>query len=211
MEKEPWNFQNLDVIVLTEASYETIVAVNDYCRAKGKRFLSTDLHGVFGRVFNDYGDKFDVLDKNGEELQDVIIKSISNDEHGIVELLPPTKHRFEDGDEVIFTKVEGMKLKEGEKHEDPEVKSDNINDTIHKLVTMTPYSFKVGDTRKFTKYESNGIAKQLRTKKVLKFSSFKETMLKGSEELPLEIELAYADFEKMANPQLAHFAFEALN
>jgi hypothetical protein len=35
-------------------------------------------------------------------------------EEAIVELLPHTKHKFEDGDEVLITGVEGMKLKEGE-------------------------------------------------------------------------------------------------
>jgi hypothetical protein len=57
-----------------------------------------------------------VLDKNGEELIDCMIKSISNEEHGLVELLPNAKHKFEDGDEVLFTKVEGMELKEDAKH-----------------------------------------------------------------------------------------------
>ena len=37
-----------------------------------------------------------------------------------------------------------MKLKEGEKHDDPAIKSDSINDTIHKVKTLTPYSFKIG-------------------------------------------------------------------
>ena len=54
-----------------------------------------------------------MLDKNGEELQDVNIKSISNEEEGLVELLPSVKHKFEDGDEVLITQIEGMKLLEG--------------------------------------------------------------------------------------------------
>ena len=52
-----------------------------------------------------------------------------------------------------------MKLKEGMKHDDPEVKSDSINDTIHKVKVLTPYSFTIGDTEKFEAYERNGIAK----------------------------------------------------
>jgi len=62
-----------------------------------------------------------------------------------------------------------MKLKEGEQHDDSLVKSDNINDTIHKVTILTPYSFKIGDTRKFEAYEKNGVAKQLKTKIKLKF------------------------------------------
>jgi molybdopterin/thiamine biosynthesis adenylyltransferase len=114
-EKEPWNFQGIDVFILTEADYKTVVAVNNYCRAKGKKFIYADIKGVFGRVFNDFGEGFEVLDKNGEELQDCMIKSITNEEEAVVTLLDTNKHNLEDGDEIMFTNVEGMKLKEGEK------------------------------------------------------------------------------------------------
>jgi len=89
--------------------------------------------------------------------------------------------------------------------------SDSINNTIHKVKVVNPYCFKIGDTRKYTEYDSNGIGKQLRTKIELKFKPFKEVMLKGNEELPSEMNLAFADFEKIENNQLAHVAFEALD
>ena len=79
-----------------------------------------------------------------------------------------------------------MKLKDGEKHDDPQVKSDSINDTIHKVTVMTPYSFKIGDTRKFEKYERNGIAKQLKTKIQMKFKSYEESIMKAGDELPFD-------------------------
>ncbi len=107
--------------------------INEYCRKTGKKFISADSYGPFGRIFNDFGDKFEILDKNGEELQEVMIKSISNEEKGLIELLPITKHKFEDGDEIILTEVKGMPLLEGQTHEDPTVTSTSINDTIHKV------------------------------------------------------------------------------
>lgn len=67
-EQEPWNFHLKDVIVLTESDYETVIAVNDYCHKKGIKFMAADAYGVYGRLFNDFGDKFEVFDKNGEEL-----------------------------------------------------------------------------------------------------------------------------------------------
>ena len=103
LEKEPWNFEQYDLIILTEASNEVIIFLNEFCRKRGKKFLVADTYGVFARVFNDFGDKFEILDKNGEDLQDVMIKSLSNEEQGIVELLPNLKHKFEDGDEVLIT------------------------------------------------------------------------------------------------------------
>lgn len=108
LEQEPWNFQHYDVVILTEADYETIIAVNEYCHAKAKKFISCDAVGVFGRVFNDFGPSFEVMDKNGEELVDVMIKSISREEEGVVELIETVKHKFEDGDEVLFSEVKGM-------------------------------------------------------------------------------------------------------
>jgi hypothetical protein len=43
------------------------------------------------------------------------------------------------------------------------------------------------------------------------FKPFGETMLKGEEDLPSDMNLAVADFEKMANNLLSHIAFEALD
>jgi hypothetical protein len=160
-----------EVIILTEATNEEIILVDTFCRSctPPKKLVVADAYGVFTRVINDFGsDKFEVLDKNGEELQDVMIKSITpvadHPEESLVELLPNTKHKFEDNDEVVIMGVEGMLLKEGEQHEDPAVKSNSINDTIHKVKVVTPFAFKIGATTKFTPYERNGIARQLKTK-----------------------------------------------
>jgi molybdopterin/thiamine biosynthesis adenylyltransferase len=133
-----------------------MVFINEYCHKKGKKFISCDAFGVFGRVFNDFANKFEVLDKNGEELQDCMIKSISVEEEGIVELLENAKHNFEDGDKVLFTLIEGMTLKEGEKHahsegakdDKPEginfgCKSTSINNTLHKVTVINRFKFKI--------------------------------------------------------------------
>jgi molybdopterin/thiamine biosynthesis adenylyltransferase len=98
---------------LSEVSYKTCVAVNNFCRKHGKKFINTDVHGVFGRVFNDFGEKFVVLDKNGEELPDCIITSIESGENALVQLLKNSLHGLEDGNEVHIVGVNGMKLKEG--------------------------------------------------------------------------------------------------
>ena len=104
-----------------------------------------------------------------------------------------------------------MKLKEGEQHDDPEVKSDSIDDTIHKVTVLTPYSFKIGDTTKFEKYVRNGIAKQLKSKVQMKFKSFEESMMRTVDDMCLDGNLAVADFEKMQNAQISHLCFLALD
>ncbi len=186
--------------------------IDEYCRAQGKKLIVADAYGPFTRVINDFGPTFEVLDKNGEELQDVMIKAIEADsEEALVELLPHTKHKFEDGDEVLFIGVEGMKLKPGMTHDDQAIKSDSINDTIHKVKVVSPYSFKIGDTRKYEKYERNGIARQLKTKKIMTFKSFKEILEAPASQVPLDGNLSIADFEKMQNNILECLAFETLD
>ena len=141
-----------------------------------------------------------------------MIKSIESDaDEALVELLPNMKHKFEDGDEVLLTQVEGMKLKEGQSQEDPAFSSDSINQTIHKVKVVTPYAFKIGSTKRFEKYVRNGIAKQLKTKKVMSFKSLKDVMESSVSEIPLDGNLAIADFEKIQNNQLAHLAFDTLD
>lgn len=49
-----------------------------------------------------------MLDKNGEEPVEVMIKSITNEERGIVTLLEGAKHPYEDGEVVVINNVNGM-------------------------------------------------------------------------------------------------------
>lgn len=84
---EPWSLHRYDVVIMTDADHATLKAVNQFCRKRGIKFISADCQGVFSRVFNDFGEQFEVLDKNGEELQDVMIQKIGSAEAGVVELL----------------------------------------------------------------------------------------------------------------------------
>ena len=134
-----------------------------------------------------------------------MIKNITNEEEGLVELLPITKHKFEDGDEILLTQVVGM-----DRINQTVGETASINETIHKVKVLTPYTFRIGNTLGFDKYQRNGIAKQLKTKKLMTFKSFKQVMLEGAD-LPLDGNLAVADFEKIQNNILSHIAFNALD
>jgi hypothetical protein len=52
----------------------------------------------------------EVNDDNGEEPFSGIIKTISNEEEGVVTLLDGLKHPYQDGDFVVLSKVEGMEV-----------------------------------------------------------------------------------------------------
>ena len=75
------------MIIITESDNQTLNIVNQFCNKRNIKFIAADCIGAFSRVFNDFGDNFEVLDKNGEDLLDVVITNISNEEEGLVELL----------------------------------------------------------------------------------------------------------------------------
>lgn len=129
------------------------------------------MYGPFSRIFNDFGDEFIVLDKDGEDLKERWIKSISNEEEGLLHVLDAERHDLDDGDKVAITEVIGMVLKEGEK---TEFKSNSINETIHDIKIVSPFSFKIGDTTKYEKYERNGKITQVKVPVTRKFKSLEE-------------------------------------
>lgn len=102
--------KDYNVVVLTGCDLTQQIAINNYCRKHGIKFIAADVFGPWARQFNDFGDKFEVIDKNGEDPQELVISSISNEERGKVTLLKGSKHNFEDGDCVVLSGVEGMEL-----------------------------------------------------------------------------------------------------
>lgn len=137
------------------------VPLNSYCREKGIKFVSADVNGVFAYVFNDFGANFEVIDKNGEECLELFIQSISNEENGLVQLLPGLKHNLEDGDSVVIYNVQGMVIDENQII-DKSIKEKGINGLVYKVEVVNAGSFKIGDTRHFTHYQRQGLCKQLK-------------------------------------------------
>ena len=74
--------------------------------------------GLFGQIFNDFGDNFIVSDANGEEPTSAMLANVTNDaDGGIVATLDEARHGFEDGDLVTFSEVNGMEELNGTTHE----------------------------------------------------------------------------------------------
>ena len=65
-------------VVLTDTPLATQIRVNEFCRSKGVAFISCDVRGLFCWGFTDFGPSFDIFDKDGEELKEVLIGNISN-------------------------------------------------------------------------------------------------------------------------------------
>ena len=94
------------VVVLTEASLKTQLAVNEYCHQNNIAFISADVRGLFGNIFCDFGEDFAITDATGENVASGIIAGI--DEGGLVTALDETRHGLEDGDYVTFTEIIGI-------------------------------------------------------------------------------------------------------
>ena len=95
-------------MILTEKTISTQIKIDNYCRKNNIKFISADVYGPWARHFNDFGDKFEVIDKNGDDPVELVIENISNEEKGVVTLIKGSKHPYEDGESIIINGVEGM-------------------------------------------------------------------------------------------------------
>ena len=143
-----------------------LVAWNRFCRLHGIKLIVCSVQGVFGRILNDWGDDFVVLDKNGEQGNEVMIKEITISNPGKVELLTGSKHDLEDGDMVVINNVQGMTVKTHE--------SNNINGTYHKIKVINKSSFHIEDTTIYTEFIRNGTIKLVKVPIPIKFQPLEE-------------------------------------
>jgi len=94
---------------MTDQSAEVYRTFDEFCRISGIPFLCADTHGCFARIFNDFGDSFEVVDQDGIKYLPLVIESISLDEVGLVTLMPGSKHEYQDGDSVFIEIVDDAK------------------------------------------------------------------------------------------------------
>lgn len=101
-----------------------------------------------------------------------MIKSIRYDPSknlSIVDLLDGFKHKYQDNDQVHLREIKGMRSLEND--------SESLNDKIVTITVINPLSFSISeDVRKYSAYEGNGIARQVKVPKVVKFQSYSECL-----------------------------------
>lgn len=177
---------NFQVIVVTEASLEQQIIINNFTHENNIGFISTDVKGLFGSIFVDLGESFTVVDQTGEEPQTGIVSDI--DEEGIVTVLDETRHGLEDGDYVKFTEVEGISiLNSGEPF---------------KVSVSGPYTFSIGSLKGKGNYIKGGIFTQVKVPKTLKFRPLREELQDPT--------YLISDFAKFNRPPQLHLGFQAL-
>ncbi|KAG4206764.1 hypothetical protein ERO13_A03G027000v2 [Gossypium hirsutum] len=184
---------NFQAVVFTDISLEKAIEFNDYCHNHQPpiSFIKSEVRGLFGTVFCDFGPEFTVFDVDGEEPHTGIIASISNDNPALVSCVDDERLEFQDGDLVVFSEVHGMTELNDEKP--------------RKIKSARPYSFTLEeDTTAFGTYVKGGIVTQVKQPKMLNFKPLREALKEPGDFL-------LSDFAKFDRPLLLHIAFQALD
>lgn len=177
------------VVVMINQTLDYQIQVNNITHSKNIGFVSASTYGVFANIFCDFGTDFLISDVNGEQVQSVMLASITQDANGVVTALDEHRLPFEDGDYITFTEVKGMT---------------ELNDSApRKIKVLSPYTFSIEDTTKYSPYKSGGYATQVKQPVKVTYLSLKEAI-----ENP---EFLLTDFAKMDAPGEIHLGFQALN
>jgi len=110
---DAWNadvVNEYSVVVLTDCISESAaIKMNEMCRASknGTKFIWADSRGVSAFVFDDFGEKHEVTDKDGEVPLPFMVAHITQDEKGgVVSLVEQGRLQFAVDDLVRFIGVE---------------------------------------------------------------------------------------------------------
>ena len=179
--------QKYQVVVLTGTPLKDQITISDYCHKNGIFVVITDIFGLFGTIFTDFGKGFTIADPDGENPVTGIIADINSD--GLVSALDETRHGLSDGDFVTFTEVQGMEALN--------------NSEPRKITVKGPYTFSIGDVSNLGQYKRNGLYTQVKMPKIINFQPLSEQLKKP--------ELLMSDFAKFDRPQQLHVGFQALH
>lgn len=183
----------MQAVVFTDIGLENAIEFNDYCHNHQPpiAFIKSEVRGLFGSIFCDFGPEFTVTDVDGEDPHTGIIASISNDNPALVSCVDDERLEFQDRDLVMFSEIKGMtELNDGKPR---------------KIKYARPYSFTLDeDTTNFGAYKGGGIVTQVKQPQVLNFKTLKEALKEPGDYL-------LSDFSKFDRPPLLHLAFQALD
>ncbi|ONK61827.1 uncharacterized protein A4U43_C08F34000 [Asparagus officinalis] len=184
---------DFQAVVFTDISLEKAIEFNDYCHSHQPpiSFIKSEVRGLFGSVFCDFGPEFTVVDVDGKEPHTGIIASISNDNPALISCVDDERLEFQDGDLVVFSEVEGMvELNDGKPR---------------KIKVARPFSFTLEeDTTQFGAYIKGGIVTQVKQPKILRFKPLRDALKEPGEFL-------LSDFSKLDRPPMLHLAFQSLD
>ncbi len=177
------------VIVMTIGTFEQKRLVNNACRQQNSKFIAAGARGLFCYGFCDFGDKFVIQDKNGEEPITKIVASVTKENPGLVTVHDEAMHGLEDGDYVIFSEVVGMT---------------QLNGSIPRPIKVKgPFTFEIENTLTYDEYQRGGYVTQVKTPITMAFKSLADSLKSPGE-------ILLTDFAKIGRAEMLHVAFQAL-
>ncbi|XP_037535723.1 ubiquitin-like modifier-activating enzyme 1 [Nematolebias whitei] len=182
--------QQYQVVVLTDSSLDDQKRFGEFCHSRGIRFIVADTKGLCGQLFCDFGEEFEVLDRDGEMPVSVMIERITKDNPGVVVCTDDQKHGLSDGSKVTFSEIQGM------------TELNTLGPVEIKV--CGPYSFSICDTSVFSEYERGGVVTEVKQPHKLNFKSLSKAL--NEREL-----LTLNDYGKISRHNTLHLAFQALH
>ncbi|KAF2288490.1 hypothetical protein GH714_007895 [Hevea brasiliensis] len=197
-------------VVFTDISLEKAIEFDDYCHNHQPpiAFIKSEVRGLFGSVFCDFGPEFTVLDVDGEDPHTGIIASISNDKSALVACVDDERLEFQDGDLVVFSEVQGMsELNDGKPRKVLNFKP--LRDAL-----KDPGDFLLSDFSKFDRPPLLHLAFQALDKFILELGRF-PLLVRGDAQKLISLVTSINDnstdgrLEEINQKILRHFAFGA--
>nr|XP_020645336.1 ubiquitin-like modifier-activating enzyme 7 isoform X2 [Pogona vitticeps] len=181
------------VVVLTNSPLEEQLRISDFCHANDICFVLADTKGLAGQLFCDFGEHFVACDPSEAEPVSAAILHITQCNPGVLTVAYDDEqgqnHRFEDGDWVMFTEVEGMTELNGLQPQPIRVKGEN--------------SLEIGDTSSFSPYNCGGVITQVKMPQNYSFESLRVSRT--------DPKIKTSDMGKLAHYHTLHMAFWALH
>ena len=158
--------KDFNTVVITEPiGHRKLIEFSRFCHQNKINFIATESSGVFGYVFNDFGDSFQVNDPRGEIPSRFLIQFITNSEEPTVTCADHANHNLTDDDYVRFEEIPGMT---------------ELNGNSYKVTVVNSYMFKIHcNTTKFHTYDmerSGGYGNQIIPPLTIKFDSFEDQL-----------------------------------
>ncbi|XP_024126269.1 ubiquitin-like modifier-activating enzyme 1 [Oryzias melastigma] len=178
------------IVVLTDSPLDDQKRFGQLCHSQGIKLIVVDTKGLCGQLFCDFGEKFEVLERDGEMPASLMIERITKENPGRVIWTDDQKHGLSNGCKVIFSDVQGM------------TELNSIGPVEIKVCDQ--YSFSICDTSSFSEYQRGGVVTEVKQPFQLHFKPLSEAL--HDREL-----LILNDYGKVSRHHTLHLAFQALH
>lgn len=190
------------VIVIVNQSLQLQLQLADLAHEVQSYVITTEVKGVFGSVFCDFGKEFTVIDNNGEQPSSSLIMSIVYDKisnSALITVLEDTRHNLINGDVVVFSEISGSigTILNGKEF------SVNVKDIFSFEISLDNYIPDIQSLSYVLTYERGGYSNQIKQSQVLSFQKMSDSIKQPNNFL--------GDEYKIYRAGLIHIMFQSLH